>query len=25
MIEQIATVLAVEKEGVWLGTTPVTT
>ncbi len=25
MIEQIATVLAVEKEGVWLGTTPVAT
>jgi sigma-E factor negative regulatory protein RseC len=25
MIEQIATVLAVEKHGVWLGTTPVTT
>ncbi|WP_214000446.1 SoxR reducing system RseC family protein [Arsukibacterium sp.] len=25
MIEQIATVLAVESDGVWLGTTPVTT
>lgn len=25
MIEQIATVLAVEPDGVWLGTTPVTT